>query len=94
MKTPTALPKLKVEGLGSTDIKPDMVQEPANKFPLDSSSSDEEFMKRPEESILAPPPPPPKKPMGFAIPKLKVEGLGLSEIIPGTEGVNQISSSS
>jgi hypothetical protein len=51
-------------------------------------------MKRPEEGILAPPPPPPKKPMGFSIPKLKVEGLGLSEIIPGTEGVNQIPSSS
>ena len=28
--------------------------------------------------------PPAKKPFGFSIPKLKVEGLGLSEIIPGT----------
>ena len=84
------MPKLKVEGLGFTDIKPDPVQEPANKIPLDSSSSDEEFMKRPEESSLTPPPPPPKKPMGFLIPKLKVEGLGLSEIIPGTEGAKQI----
>jgi hypothetical protein len=94
MKTPAAMPKLKVEGLGFNEIKPDLVQEPANKIQLDSSSSDEEFMKRPEEGILAPPPPPPKKPMGFSIPKLKVEGLGLSEIIPGTEGVNQIPSSS
>ena len=32
------------------------------------------------------PPPPPKKPLGFTIPKLNVNGLGLSEIIPGTEG--------
>lgn len=94
MKTPTAVPKLNAEGLGFTDIKPDQVQEPAYKIQLDSSSSDEEFMKRPEEGILAPPPPPPKKPMGFAIPKLKVEGLGLSEIIPGTEGAKQIPSSS
>jgi hypothetical protein len=89
MKTPIAMPKLKVEGLGFTEIKPDPVQEPVNKIPLDSSSSDEEFMKRPEEGSLAPPPPPPKKPMGFSIPKLKVEGLGLSEIIPGTEGAQQ-----
>ena len=94
MKTPIAMPKLKVEGLGFTDIKPDPVKVPTNKVPLDSSSSDEEFMKRPEEGSLAPPPPPPKKPMGLAIPKLKVEGLGLSEIIPGTEGAKEISSSS
>jgi len=73
-----------VEGLGFTGIKPDPVQEPASKVPLDSSSSDEEFM----QGTQAPPPPPPKKPMGFAIPTLNVEGLGLSEIIPGTEGAN------
>ena len=90
MKTPIAIPKLKVEGLGFTDIKPDLVLEPANKIQMDSSSSDEEFMKRPEEGCL---PPPPKKPIAFAIPKLKVEGLGLSEIIPGTEGGNQFPSS-
>ena len=44
MKTPIAMPKLKVEGLGFTDIKPDPVQEPAKKVALDSSSSDEEFI--------------------------------------------------
>jgi hypothetical protein len=40
------------------------------------------------QGTQAPPPPPPKKPMGFAIPTLNVAGLGLSEIIPGTEGAN------
>lgn len=40
------------------------------------------------QGTQAPPPPPPKKAMGFAVPKLNVAGLGLSEIIPGTEGAN------
>ena len=79
-----SIPKLNVEGLGFTDIKPDPLQEPVNKVLMDSSSSDEEFM----QGTQAPPPPPPKKPMGFAIPKLNVVGLGLSEIIPGTEGAS------
>jgi hypothetical protein len=35
------------------------------------------------------PPPPPKKPLGFSIPKLNVNGLGLSEIIPEKEEMKQ-----
>jgi hypothetical protein len=46
---------------------------------LDSSSSDEfEYSK----DHIVQPPPQQKKTLGFAIPKLNVAGLGLSEIIP------------
>ena len=78
-----AIPKLNVEGLGLSELKADTPKQ--QKGVLDSSSSDDDFFKPPQGASHMQPPQP-KKPLGFSIPKLNVNGLGLSELIPGTEG--------